>query len=167
MLFTILKWPWTICQSVLMSWSYYSTHWSRTEALRLWLYPIAGADFDRELTDATRRLPVANRDWTEVTTTPTRNQRIDLEAELTYLSYSSSGLQSTGSTESYSKEILDWIEKKKKVKGNDTTLVDKIIELKHYKTIYAEVTTHAESIEVRALGKAVVYLPGGEEPLWE
>lgn len=136
--------------------------------LRIWLYPVAGTEFEQELTTATRRRSVDNRSWTEVTTDPVRDQRIDLEAELVYQSYSSSGLQHDSSTDTYSKEILDRIEKKKKkVKVNDTTWIEKIIEIKHYKTIYAEITTHEESIDVQVRGRVVVYLPGGEEPRWE
>lgn len=136
--------------------------------LRLWLYAVEGADYYRELEAATRRLSVTNRDWTEVTTSPYRDQRVDLEAELTFLSSSSSGLQYRSSTETFSKEILDYVEKKKKkVKVNDTTWVEKIIEIEHYKTIFAEVTTHEEAIDVSVRGKVVAYLPGQEEPLWE
>ncbi|MEM6769006.1 MAG: hypothetical protein AAF597_00360 [Bacteroidota bacterium] len=136
--------------------------------LRIWLYPVSTGSFDREINRATQRLPVANRDWTEVTTTPLPKQRIDLEAELVYLSSSSSGIQYHSSSRTYKKEVLDYIEKKKKkVKVNDTTWVEKIIEIKHYKTIYAEVTTHEESINVSASGRVVVYLPRGEEPRWE
>ncbi len=136
--------------------------------LRIWLYPVGDNRFTNTLQQTTGRMRTANRDWTEITRQPFTGQQVDLEAEVSCLSSSSSGLRVSTSTEIFSKEVLDWIEKKKKkVKVNDTTWVEKIVEIKHFKTIHAEVTTHTESLEVRVDGNLVVYLPEAETPLWE
>ncbi|MEL7162806.1 MAG: hypothetical protein AAFN92_18760, partial [Bacteroidota bacterium] len=79
--------------------------------------------------------------WTAIHTRDP-GTRIDLEAEVVYQDYTDSGLQESSSCRTYSEKVLDHIEKKKvKVKVNDTTEVEKIIEIKHYKTVHATVET--------------------------
>lgn len=138
-----------------------------TGTLRILLFAPLEDDWNRHLSGAIHRLRNKERAWTQVVTYRRFEQRIDLEAEVYYDTYSSSGPQYSSSSCTYSKEVLDWIEKKKeKVKINDTTWVEQVIEIKHFKTIYAEVTTHEESLSVHAYGRLAVFLPGEEDPLW-
>lgn len=136
--------------------------------LRIWLYVPNGEGYNHTLRAVTDRMRDDYQDWTEITTRPFQASRVDLEAELSCTSTASSGLQYSNSASHYSAEVLDYIEKKKeKVKINDSTWVEKIIEIKHFKTVYATITTHEESLRVDAYGRVSVYLPEEGEVLWE
>lgn len=136
--------------------------------LRIWLYVPGDEGYNQTLHAVASRMPDDYQDWTEITTQPLGETRVDLEAELTCTSTASTGLRYSNSTSHYSAEVLDYVEKKKeKVKVNDSTWVEKIIEIEHFKTVRATITTHEESLRVDAYGRVSVFLPGEDEALWE
>jgi len=136
-----------------------------TGTLRILLY-VPDGEFARELDDVTARLKPYHKNWTEVIVND-YGARIDLEAELTYDNYSGGNFSENCSTSDYSEEVLDYIEKKKvKERINDSTVVEKIVEIKHYKKVYAEVTRCDQSVSVSAYGNLNVYRPGGRAAEW-
>jgi hypothetical protein len=133
--------------------------------LRVLLYA-PGGDFARELDDATHRLNPFERNWTTILPYET-GQRIDLEAELTFSHYDDRGVSENCSTREYEEEVLDRIEKKKiKERINDSTVVEKIIEIKHYKKVYAQVTECDQNAAVYAYGHLNVFRPEAGQPEW-
>lgn len=133
--------------------------------LRVFLYT-PGGEFARELDDATHRLKPFERNWTTILPFET-GQRIDLEAELTFSHYIDRGASENCSTREYEEEVLDRIERKKvKERINDSTVVEKIIEIKHYIKVYASVTTCDQSASVYAYGLLNVFRPKAGVPEW-
>ena len=140
-----------------------SAAWRRERArlrdigtLRVQLYAEEGEGQD-VIRSGIERLAPIRREWAEVLTRPT-GARLDLEAAVTYDRPKESGLRETCSTEEYTKKILERVEKKKvREKVNDSTWVEKIVEIKHYNTVYATVTECTQSVMVCAVGHVTVY----------
>ena len=133
--------------------------------LRILLYT-PGGEFARELDGATHRLKPYERNWTIILPFET-NQRIDLEAELVFSHYDDRGVDESCSTREYEQEVLDRIEKKKvKERINDSTVVEKIVEIKHYKKVYASVTECKQSAAVYGYGRLDVFRPEFDRPEW-
>lgn len=133
--------------------------------LRILLYAPEG-EFAAELHRTLFGVKPIGQNWTEILCRQD-GRRIDLEAELTFVDYSDSGPSESCSTTEYEEEVLDYIEKKKKeVRINDSTVVTKIVEVKHYKNVYASVTRCTQSRNVWAYGYLDVYLPGLTKPEW-
>ena len=104
--------------------------------------------------------------WTVVRTLPS-NRTADLEGEITYTGYENSGETVDVDTETFSEEVLDRIEHKEvKVRVNDSTEVTRTVEVKHYKTVYATVTTVEQRKELTAFGQVSVFAPGGRFAVW-
>ncbi len=134
--------------------------------LRILLYAPEG-EFAGEFHRVLQGLEPFKRDWTEIRSWQ-NGQRIDLEAELVFSDYSDSGPQQSCSTTEYAEEVLDYVEKKKvEERINDSTIVTKIVEIEHYKTVYATVTECDQSRAVRAIAYLDVYLPGRSAPVWQ
>ncbi|WP_273444091.1 hypothetical protein [Neolewinella agarilytica] len=135
--------------------------------LRILLAPHPDSDYYSILAESTQSLNETNRGWTQIVMTD-NGRRVDLFAEVSYLSRGIDGPYSSSSCDVYEKEVLDYVEKvKKKVKVNDSTYVTKITEIKHFKTITATVTTHEQSLGVTATALLSVYLPNGERAEWQ
>lgn len=131
--------------------------------LRVWLMAEEGYHHGLLIDYLSRREPRAEG-WTEVTTRPAAGDRIDREVALAIGELSVRDYGITSSTEEHEKEILDYVEKKKeKVKINDTTWVEKIVEIEHYKKIYASITTYEQRIDARLDGELAFYPPGAYE----
>ncbi|MEO0731382.1 MAG: hypothetical protein AAFZ52_01000 [Bacteroidota bacterium] len=93
--------------------------------------------------------------------------RLDLEAEVVYETYKDRGYRESNSCRTYTEKVLDHVEKKKvKVKVNDTTEVEKIIEIKHYVEVSATVTTYKQQRSISVLGFVAAYPPGEDTPVW-
>ncbi|MEM9528991.1 MAG: hypothetical protein AAGA31_20440, partial [Bacteroidota bacterium] len=108
-----------------------------------------------------------SRNWTRILTNSTKD-RIDLEAEVTYFEYDTNGPNETSSSRTYSKRVLDYIEKKEVAeKINDTLTIKKIVEVKHYKHVFATVTTVEQDFTVRARGQVTVYPHDSDSLLWQ
>ncbi|NJC26621.1 hypothetical protein [Neolewinella antarctica] len=138
------------------------SHFRDVGTLRIELYVPRG-DGDREMATALQNLKPLARGWTDLRTQPT-DERVDLEAEVVYDSYQESGLTERCATTEHEEEVLDHIERKKvKEKVNDSTYVEKIIEIKHFKTVYATVTECEQEAMVCALGFVNVFSHGGDE----
>lgn len=136
-----------------------------TGTLRIILYA-TGGDFDRELVGATRRLRQLDREWTSIITEET-GERIDLEAEIAFTHYDESSPTETCSTSEYEEEVLDYVEKKKvEERVNDSTVVERTIEIQHFKNVYATVTNCRQDASLSAYGELRVYRPGAEQPEW-
>ena len=134
--------------------------------LRIHVYAVGDEGHDVIQRRLQRYTKPERRGWTEVTAWPT-GQRVDLEAELSFAEANYSGVSERCSDRDYSKEIVDYIEKKRvKVEVNDSTTVEKIVEVKHYKTIRATVVTCDQSASARATGEVRVYAAGEDRVLW-
>lgn len=134
--------------------------------LRIEVYVPPGEGDNELLRGLSSQNPV-ERNWTTILPFPT-NLRIDLEAEILYDRYQESGPSESCDIREYSEEVLERIEKKEvKEKVNDSTWVKKIIEIKHYKTVYAEVRECTQSAMVCAYGYVIVYPRDGEVPVWK
>ncbi len=106
------------------------------------------------------------QDWVEIHTALPL-ERIDLEAELIFNDYDVTGPRQTVTSNCYSEEILDHIEKRKiKVRVDDSTEVTKTVEVKHYKTITATVTTTSQQKDLRAYGNLSVYPTNKNTAIW-
>ncbi|WP_020567882.1 hypothetical protein [Neolewinella persica] len=133
--------------------------------LRVLLYAGSG-EFDYELTQGLRRFKRFDRGWTTILT-QAAGERIDLEAEVSFTHYSENLPTETCNTIQYEKEVLDWVERKKvKERINDSTVVEKIVVIEHYKTVYASVTECQQEAGACAFGEVRTYLPGSEQPEW-
>ncbi|MEM9260156.1 MAG: hypothetical protein AAGA62_10955, partial [Bacteroidota bacterium] len=72
------------------------------------------------------------------------------------------------SSRTYSKRVLDHIEKKEVTeKINDTLTIKKIVEVKHYKHVFATLTTVEQDFTVRARGQVTLYPHGSDSLLWQ
>ncbi len=102
-------------------------------------------------------VPLANRppvrqEWFELFYGAT-DRRIDLFAEVELNDYAVDGPRETSSSRTHCAEVLDYIEKKTtRVKVNDSTYVDKVEEIKHYKTVTARSTTYTQQMNARLGG---------------
>jgi hypothetical protein len=133
--------------------------------LRILLYAGRG-EFDHELTQGLGHFKRFDRAWTTILTRET-GERIDLEAEVVFTQYSENLPTETCSTTQYEKEVLDWVERKKvKERINDSTVVEKIVVIEHFKTVYASVTECDQEAGACAFGEVRTYLPGNEQPEW-
>ena len=107
------------------------------------------------------------QEWVEIHTTLPR-ERIDLEAELIFKDYDVSGPNQAVTSSCYSEEVLDHIEKKKrKVRVDDSTEVTKSIEVEHYKTVTATVTTTRQEKDLHAYGNLTVYPTNKNTVIWQ
>ncbi|TXF90421.1 hypothetical protein FUA23_06425 [Neolewinella aurantiaca] len=133
--------------------------------LRILLYAPEG-DYAQEMHNVLPLLKPISRSWTEISTWQT-GKRIDLEAELVFDDYSDSGVQERCSTTEYEEEVLDYVEKKEEeVRINDSTVITRVVEINHYKKVYASVTACRQTCNVRAYGKLDVYYPASNKPEW-
>lgn len=133
--------------------------------LRILLYAGPG-DFEHELAQGIRRFKRFDREWTTILTQET-GERIDLEAEVRFTHYSESPPTEICNTTEYEKEVLDRVERKKvKERINDTTVVEKIVVIKHFKKVYASVTECRQEAGANAFGEVRTYLPGRDRAEW-
>ena len=94
-------------------------------------------------------------DWFLVETEDT-GQAVDYEAQLQLVRYRTDGPNESSSDTRYTKEVLDYVEKQEyEVRINDSTVVTKVREIEHFKTITATVTQVVQEFEVVAYGELV------------
>ena len=106
-----------------------------------------------------------HRGWTSIVA-EAGGARVDLEAEVHYLRSSGSGPSETCSSTTYSEEVLDYVERKTVCERvDDSTVVQRVVEVEHFETVYATVTECEQSASARAFGHVVVYRPGGRTPV--
>lgn len=123
-------------------------------------------DFEYELAQGLRRFKRFDREWTTILTRET-GERIDLEAEVRFTHYSENPPTERCNTTQYEKEVLDRVERKKvKERINDSTVVEKVVEIKHFKKVYASVTACQQEAGANAFGEVRTYLPGRNHPAW-
>ncbi len=85
-------------------------------------------------------------------------QGADLEAEVQLTDYSSWGPTESSSCTTYSKEVLDYVEKQEyEERINDSTVVTKVREIEHFKTITATVTEVQQQYSLSASGELSVF----------
>ena len=132
--------------------------WLReTGILRLHLYAV-DSPYAPQLHDLLTAREPERLEWTEVAFSPPPTVRIDKEAEVTVLEAVADDYDETCREREYEKEVLDHVERRKvKVKVNDSTEVIKIVEIKHYKKIYATVTECTQSAVARVRAAIDVY----------
>ena len=105
--------------------------------------------------------PGFRRDWLHVIYNDTE-LRTDHQVEVEVTDYAASGTSVSSTARSYCERVLDYVEKvKKKVRLNDSTVVEKIEEIEHYKIVTATVTTYTQYKSARLLGAAYLY-PAGD-----
>lgn len=132
---------------------------------RILLYAEAG-EFASELNRQLLRFDRFEREWTSILTRET-GERIDQEAAIFFTRYHENPPSESCSVTNYQQEVLDRIEKRKvEERINDSTVVEKIVEIKHYKTVYAAVTECRQEASVNAYGELRTYLPGQQQPEW-
>ena len=85
-------------------------------------------------------------------------QAVDYGAELQLTHYRADGPNERSSDTRYSKKVLDYVEKQEyEVRINDSTVVTKVREIEHFKTITATVTEVEQEFSVDAYGELFVY----------
>lgn len=132
--------------------------------LRAWVYAGVGPG-QNELQLALNKRRPERLNWTEITFDPAPEQRIDRNVETTVVDRSAFNRGTECTSREYEREILDHVERRKvKEKVNDSTWMEKIIEIKHYRTIFATVTDYEQRADAEVVFRADVYPPEAREP---
>ncbi|MGB3800595.1 MAG: hypothetical protein WA952_12345 [Lewinella sp.] len=85
-------------------------------------------------------------------------QVVDYEAAVQVTDYRTDGPSESTSSTTYSEEVLNYVEKKEyEVRINDSTVVIKVKEIEHFKTITATVTEVRQEFHVTAYGELSVF----------
>jgi|GEM_PF-2279843 len=133
--------------------------------LRVLLYVPRG-EYTEELRQGLRNLEIFKRIWTTILPYQT-GERVDLDAELTFSHYEDGGVSESCSVSDYEEEVVDHIEHKKEERRiNDSTVVEEIVEIKHYRKVYAQVTECDQSASVNAYGRLEVFRPAAAKSEW-
>lgn len=126
---------------------------------------LRAAAAEAALAEALARGRDQHRGWTSVVMRP-RGARVDLEAEVRYVDHASRGPDETCSTTTYDEEVLDRVERKSVCERvDDSTTVQRVVEVEHFVTVRATITACEQSAAVRARGVVDVYEPGGRRPV--
>ncbi len=105
------------------------------------------------------RLGPVREEWYEVDFRDTGTD-VDIEAELQFTAYTSSGPSESFTSTTYQEEVLDYVEKQEyEERINDSTVVTKVREIEHYKIITATVTEVVQEFSLSAYGEISVFDP--------
>ena len=123
--------------------------------------PFDAAD---EIGRSLARLGRRRRGWTELAADP-GGARVDLHAEVHFDDYDATGPDESCSSTTYTEEVLDYVERKTvRERVDDSTVVERVVEIEHFKEISATVTECEVEMDVRAEGYVAVYQPGDARP---
>ena len=123
--------------------------------------PFDAAD---EIGRSLARLGTRRRGWTELAADP-GGARVDLRAEVRFDDHDATGPDESCSSTTYTEEVLDYVERKTvREQVDDSTVVERVIEIEHFKEISATVTECEVELDVRAEGHVAVYAPGAARP---
>ena len=85
-------------------------------------------------------------------------QAVDYGAKLQLTHYQADGPHESSSETQYTEEVLDYVEKREyKERINDSTVVTKVKEIEHFRTVTATVTEVRQDFEVDAYGSLSIF----------